>query len=143
MLITIDRKRLFKTQAYSIILIFILNSIAVKLYFYSSIWYFDMIMHFFGGFWLGLVFLWLFSYKNSSLELSLELVFKIILSVLVIGVLWEIFEIIFINIIAQTPFNILDTLSDVFFDLAGCVFVMLYFFKRSEVTISLNQKNKV
>lgn len=143
MLITIDRKRLFKTQAYSIILIFILNSIAVKLYFYSSIWYFDMIMHFFGGFWLGLVFLWLFSYKNSSLELSLELVFKIILSVLVIGVLWEIFEIIFINIIAQTSFNSLDTPSDVFFDLAGCVFVMLYFLKRSKAVISLNQKNKV
>ncbi|MEI6280518.1 MAG: hypothetical protein WCP17_00775 [bacterium] len=128
--ITIDRRKLFKTQAYSIILIFILNTIAVKFDFYSSIWYFDMIMHFLGGFWLGLAFLWLFSYKNSSLELFFALIFKIILSVLIIGVLWEIFEIIFINIIAKNPFNTLDSLSDIFFDLSGSSFVIIFFLKK-------------
>ena len=128
----LDRKKLFRTLARYIILLFIANSIAVKLYWYYSIWYFDMPMHFLGGFCVGLATIWLWSYKNEAFHISPKLIYEVILVVLIIGVGWEIFEIIFNNIIAQGPFDILDTIHDVIFDLSGGTFAILYFIKRFE-----------
>jgi len=85
-----------------------------------------MPMHFLGGFWLGLALIWLFSVK----ELSFKIIFKIILGVFFIGILWELFEISIDKTITQNPFNILDTISDMCFDLAGGAFSIIYFFKR-------------
>lgn len=118
-----DRKRLFKILAYLVILIFLVNYVAVRLYWYNSIWYFDMPMHFAGGLFLGLAFVWLLNIQS----ISIKVVFKIILGVLLIGVGWEIYEIVVNNIIAQNPFNTLDTISDVFFDLAGGTTAVLYY----------------
>lgn len=126
----IDRKRLFKIQAYFIIFIFLVNSLALKLYFYYSIWYFDMFMHFLGGFWVALFFIWLSSIKNIQLNFSSESFLKITYFVLFIGVSWEIFEIIFNNVIAQNEFNTLDSLSDLFFDFSGAIFASLFFLKK-------------
>jgi hypothetical protein len=122
----IDRKKLFRTLTRYIILLFVITSIAVKLYWYYSIWYFDMITHFLGGFCVGLAVLWLLSYKTSSPELTFKLIYKVVLGVLLIGISWEIFEILFNNIIAQNSFNLLDTLSDIFFDLSGGLYAILY-----------------
>jgi hypothetical protein len=125
-----DRKQLFKHLAILIFLIFILNSLANTFYWYSSIWYFDMPMHFLGGLWLGLCFIYIFSPKELSEELSFGYLSKIIFLVLLIGIFWEFFELYFINHIAQNPFNALDTVSDIFFDLAGGTFAILYCFKQ-------------
>lgn len=92
-------------------------------------------MHFLGGLWLGLAFFWLFSFK----ELSLKLILKVILGILLIGIFWEIFEILVNKTIAQNPFNILDAVSDIYFDLAGGIFAILYFLKR----IMFKQKSAI
>ncbi|MCC7160715.1 hypothetical protein IT399_03285 [Candidatus Nomurabacteria bacterium] len=135
-----DRKKFFKKLASLIILIFLLNYGAVNLYWYSSIWYFDMIMHFLGGFWLSLFLIWLFSFKNSSLgiysgidnelkgQIDWKLIIKIIFSVLLVGIIWEFYEIVVNDNFAKQPFNALDTLSDIFFDLAGGVSALFYLF---------------
>lgn len=91
-----------------------------------------MPMHFIGGLWLGLFFIYLFYIPSESFRFSSEskaLILKILLFVLSIGVGWELFEILFNNIIAKIPFNSLDTISDVFFDLSGGSFAVLYFLK--------------
>lgn len=112
--------------------IFIADILAQKLHWYFSIWWFDMAMHFGGGFWVGLFFIWFFSIKDLPIfKLSLEkadfkLVLKTILFVLSFGILWEFFEIFTHNYIAQDPFNMLDTTSDVFFDLGGGLCAILY-----------------
>ena len=80
-------------------------------------------MHILGGFWLGLVFIWFLKTK----ELSFETIAKIILGTLAISLLWEVFEFFAYNFITQTPFNALDTLSDICFDLAGAFLSILYF----------------
>jgi hypothetical protein len=125
-----DKKKLFKILAYLVITLFFVNYIAVKLYWYYTIWWFDMPMHFFGGFFIGLALIWLLLTKiyakNPSIELSFELIGKILLGVFVIGGSWEIYEILVNNAIAQNPFNTLDTISDVFFDLAGGAFAIYY-----------------
>ena len=121
-----DSKKLLKILAVLILLIFIVNFLASKFYWYSSIWYFDMIMHTLGGIWLGLAFLYIFPPENDSLKI----VFKILALVFLVGVAWELYEILFYNIFAGNPFNTLDTISDVFFDLSGGSIAILYFFKR-------------
>ncbi len=132
-----DRKKLSIRLISLIFFIFIVNYIANAFYWYSLIWYFDMPMHFLGGFWLGLYYVWLFPLKES--ETLLSFVVKAILGVLLVGILWEIFQILVNNFIAQNPFDALDTLSDIFFDLAGGSCALIYFFKR----IMFTNKNRV
>ena len=122
----IDRQKLLKRLSYLIILIFIFNLVAGKLYWYSSIWWFDMPMHFLGGVWVGLILIYLFRVHG----LSNKTILGLLLGVLLVGVGWEFFEFAFVNPIAGNPFNTLDTLSDIFFDLAGGAFALLYFLKR-------------
>lgn len=125
-----DRKKLFKHLSYLVFFIFVLNFIANKFYWYYSIWWSDMLMHFLGGFWLGLVCIWLLSFVKIPVEIDYYLIFKVFLWVLIVGVLWEVFEFYFINYIAQNQFNILDTISDIFFDLSGGMLAIFYFIKR-------------
>jgi len=122
----INRKKLLIRIISIIFLIFFLNLLASKFHWFFSIWWFDMPMHFLGGFWLGLILLWYFPQESLS---SLS-VLKIILGVLLIAIGWEIFEIVVDRTITQNPFNSLDTLSDLCFDLAGGFFAMIYFFKK-------------
>ena len=91
-----------------------------------------MLTHFLGGICVGIAMLWFLSRKTLPLELNLKLVYQIVLGVLVVGVLWELYEIVVYNIIAQNPFIALDTFSDIFFDLAGGTFAVLYLFKKMD-----------
>lgn len=134
-----ERKKLFKILACLIILIFAADFAAHKFHWYFSIWYFDMLMHFLGGFWISLVLIWLWSGRDSFRKLSANPIFKILSGVLIIGVLWEVFELIVNNTIAQNPFDVLDTASDLFFDLAGGTFSAFYFFKK----IALGGENEI
>lgn len=132
-----DKKKLFKNLFYLIIVIFVLNALADKLYWYYTIWYFDMVTHFLGGFWIGLAFFYIFLKKNYINYLD---ILKIIFFVLFIGIFWEIFEFIVNNYLAQNPFNILDTLSDIFFDLSGGILSILYFLKSFKEVIFVAKK---
>ncbi len=121
-----DRKKFFIRVAMLIGLIFVLNFVAEKFHLYYSTWYFDMFMHFLGGVWLGMLLIWFFKVDSFSLRQ----VFKVILGVLVIGVAWEIFEFVFINTVAEFPFDLADTISDMLFDLSGGFVSICYFFTR-------------
>lgn len=98
-----------------VVLIFLLNYAATKFYWFYAIPWFDMLMHFLGGLWLGLVYLWIF----SSVEPSPKLILKMFLAVLLVGVLWEVFELFVHQYLVGDPFDLLDTFSDLFFDLLG------------------------
>jgi hypothetical protein len=121
-----DKNRLLKLLIFWMFFIFILDSIGQKFYWYTSIWWFDMLTHFLSGFWVSLFFIYIFQSKEPILPLFI----KIITCVLLIGILWEFFEVYSHNYIGQDPFNALDTVSDVFFDLAGGTFALLYYMKR-------------
>jgi len=130
-----DSKKFLVRTFLLVLLIFILNCLAMKFYWYSSIWYFDMIMHFLGGCWVGLAIIWFFHVE----DISLKLIFKIILGVLLIGFFWEVFEVIIDEIFSKNSFNILDTISDIFFDLSGGCLAVLYFIKK----IMSNRENTI
>jgi hypothetical protein len=122
-----DRKKLLIRIVILMFLLFALDRLASGFYWYYTVWWFDMLMHFLGGLWVGLFLIYVISPKNSSLKTILN----IILWLLVIGILWEAFEFWTRTYIGQTPFDILDTLSDVSFDVAGGFLAILYFFNRA------------
>jgi hypothetical protein len=85
-----------------------------------------MLMHFLGGVWLSLLSIYFFSINRGSFKSVL----KILLIVLLIGIGWEVFEILIDKLITLDSFNFLDTLSDICFDFSGGAFGILYFLKR-------------
>lgn len=111
-----------------IFIIFLLNYFAMEFHWYSSIWYFDMIMHFLGGFWVSFAFIYFFPIKDNNKYIKYLL--KTFFVVLFIGIGWEIFEILIDKNITGDSVNILDTLSDIFFDMSGGLFASFYFFRK-------------
>jgi hypothetical protein len=142
-----NRKKLLKHLVVLMFFIFITDLLARHFYWYFSIWYFDMIMHFLSGLWVGLFFLWFFHRQDLSegADLGLErgsaiaLIVKTLLFVIMIGGSWEVFEFFVNNHIGREAFNARDTISDIFFDLAGGAIAVLYFLRM----IMSRKKNKV
>ena len=122
----INKKKILVRITSLILFISILNFIILKFHWYFSIWWSDMPMHFFGGFWLGLVFIWFLKPKN----INFKNVAQIILATLFISLGWEIFEVLVNRVTVQDPFNTLDTISDICFDLSGAFISIFYFVKR-------------
>lgn len=122
-----------------IVVIAILNMLAVSFSWYWRIWWLDMPMHFLGGLWVGLTSIWIFYNKDTAVNCNenkrnySHIFFISIASVLLVGILWEIFE---FGVNANVSFSIQnslsDTLSDLFFDLLGAVFSSIYYIKREE-----------
>jgi VanZ family protein len=121
-----DPKKLLVRLLILVFSIFVLNYLAMEFHWYSSVWYFDMSMHFLGGLWLGLISIYLFSLENTSFHSILKIFFM----VLFIGIGWEIFEILIDKFITQNSFNFADTISDLFFDFIGGFFALLYLLKK-------------
>ncbi|MEJ0002021.1 MAG: hypothetical protein WDN09_02475 [bacterium] len=126
-----NRNKLSKQLAALVFFIFIANTVSQRFYWYTSIWYFDMFMHFISGFWLGLAFSWLW-WPRSGARGS-KLLAKIAVSVFVIGLSWEVFEYFFYNVVDSNTFNPIDTVSDLCFDLAGG-FTALWYLRRSLIS---------
>ena len=122
-----DKKKLLKHLVFLMFFIFIVYLLNLKFFWDSLLWYFDMGVHFLSGLWVGMFFLYVLSTKNPIL-LSLKSFLKITLLVLIIGILWELFQYI-MNIISTTPFDPVDSTSDVIFDLLGSALSFFYYAK--------------
>lgn len=131
------QKRLLKHLTFLMFFIFLANFFILKFYWYSLVWYLDIIMHLLGGLWVGLFFLYILS-RRSRLYFSTSLVLKLVFYSLIVGIIWELYEL-RLNIISSTSFNLGDTLSDILFDLLGLVVSLFYYFK----IIMSEWKNKV
>ena len=128
-------------MTFLVFFILFVTFIAVKLYWYYLIWWFDMPMHFLGGFFLGFLAFYLYI-QATRFSFTRQLLY-VFLFTLSIGIGWELYEIIFNNILAGVPFNTLDTLSDICFDVSGGVtafLFLLYEQHKREYTISICQK---
>jgi hypothetical protein len=91
-----------------------------------------MPMHFLGGFLSGLVFIFILSSKSFSHKSYTTFILKILLGVLIIGISWEVFEFSANTYFVKNLFliNKLDSISDIFFDLAGGMGAIVYYLRR-------------
>lgn len=122
----IDRRKLLTRLALLVAFIFFVNFGAITFHWYSSLWGLDMFVHFLGGLWLSLFLLW---FLNRE-KLSRPVFFYVTILVLLVGVLWEAYEILVNEYIASIIFDYQDSVSDVFFDLSGGFAGLVYFYTR-------------
>jgi hypothetical protein len=105
------------------IIIAIIYALSIFYSLFYEIWWLDIPMHFLGGLWIALLSAWFFSHfsffysrKGNTKFVWSTLVFLVIL----IGVLWEIFE--YTTGIAALPSEYwFDTLLDMVMDFLGVV----------------------
>lgn len=106
---------------FSVFVLAVVNAAAVYFHLYNLIWWFDMPMHFLGGFTVLFfsAILWLPARKRVS---NGRYVYEIVITAVLIGVLWEALELYLYLQYGSPAFVTLDSLSDVVFDLAGALF---------------------
>ncbi len=117
-----DRKKLVKYILFLMFLIFAGHLLATKFYWYYSIFWFDMVIHFLGGFWVALFFIWFLQLKDTFSPSAKQ----ILLYVFAVAVLWEIFQYFVNNVMGLTPFRPLNTFSDICFGVAGGLAAYFY-----------------
>ncbi len=112
----------FSIIALSLVLL-ALHVVAGEMYFYWIYWWYDVMMHWFGGFVIGLFSLWVL-YRQAPVLVSTvgKRIVASLASVIVIGLLWEYFE----YIIGSHHYEVLnsygvDTTMDVAMDVAGAL----------------------
>ncbi len=122
------------------IAIFLVNLLASVLYWYYSIWWFDMPMHFWGGAWVLFMLIYikyLFFKKDFSVNIvdTIKNYYFIFFMVLVVCVGWEVFEYIvneYTNALIMSP---LDSISDIFFGVSGALFAWLFLLKKKYIAL--------
>ena len=133
------QKKSFSIRLLALIyLIFILDIFANQYFLYWRFWWFDIVMHFLGGFFIALLSYYIFFLSGYFIKISKKFsVFVVSLTfVLVVGVLWEVFEYVIKVSTAQSNY-ILDTNLDLLMDTLG--WLVAYYFllkiknKKSEV----------
>lgn len=125
------KQKLFLEQFILLIIIAVLHFLALQFYLYWTFWWLDILMHFLGGLWVGLTALWFFFfsgyvYKNVNLVRNTKIFLITIASVIVVGVLWEVWELwaelVFVN---ETGY-FLDTSLDMVMDTLGGIVAFIY-----------------
>ena len=109
-----------------VLFIAVVNGLANEFSWYWRIPWLDMPMHFLGGFWVGSVALWF--YSPGVFKRSFYIYLTSLVAVIVVGTLWELFE---FNIDTLTVVSgqngMLDTSSDIMFDIIGGTVAAAYF----------------
>ena len=133
---------MFSLKSIIILLVFILalHFAATMDHWYWTYSWFDIPMHFLGGFWVAMVFLWLnLKFKILSDSLILQLPYYLITALItlsfvaLIGVFWEFFEFLYDVFISSRGYSgfmqlgAADMIGDLFFDLFGAsAFLIIY-----------------
>jgi len=107
------RSRIFWAQFIVIFIVAAVNVVATQYDLYYYIWWLDIPQHLLGGAWLALTFVWL----SLILKKYDPTFFQVFLSVLAIGIAWEIYEYVFG--ISYGPMYVYDTSKDLLMDCIG------------------------
>ena len=113
----------------------LINSLALYNFWYWNYRWLDMPMHFLGGVTIALLALWLVLVRGRDKERlgvasHKKLILLSVISVLVIGISWELFEFnTDVLIVFAEKFMWSDTFSDIFFDVLGSLLAFVWFKK--------------
>lgn len=130
---------LFTLSLFIIIAVLHALGFAYSLYFY--LWWYDIMMHLLGGFAVALLVTYILCLRPKDAEgaarkVSVRKIFlTVLVSALVIGVVWEIFEFIINRLFTLRGNDMTDTVADLLNDLLGAavsVKIFLMFQKSRE-----------
>lgn len=102
----------------STLLLFLLHTFAISFKLYWTVWWIDIISHLLGGSVVAFIaiLLWM-NGKEKRMPKNTEL----FIFVLLVGILWEVFELTFGVVATSDPGFLLDTLIDICMDLCGII----------------------
>ncbi len=117
--------------------VFVLNYIAGLYYLYWVFWWYDIMMHFVTGAVVGAFVAW--GVLRFRADVSLSALFGIVfISIMVIGIGWEIFEYVTGAFIGESDI-LFDTLHDIVMDTLGAFFstaILTLMFDTSHTSLS-------
>jgi|ETN02SMinimDraft_4_1059925.scaffolds.fasta_scaffold126046_1 hypothetical protein len=122
------KDKIFLALIFTGLIVAILHTVALFYYLYWIFEWFDILMHFLGG--LFAAFVSLFAYKfllSEKFHNNKMLLINTLIAVLIIGIVWEIFELYFDITYADEGNYIGDTILDYIMDLIGAYFGFLYY----------------
>lgn len=105
--------------------IFILNEIAAVNHLYWVYWWYDIMMHFLGGFLIGGLSAWGARRFDETMTFS-RVVVVVLVAVALVGVGWEVFEYLTGQYAGQ-PGIVADTILDLVMDVLGALFAVVLF----------------
>ncbi len=143
------KKPLFLFLFSVILIIGILQQVAVHFYLYWTLSWFDILMHFLGGFWFGYSALWILFFSGYMLVPSRNDVKFFILvafaSAIGVGLLWEVFEyvtgITFVNDVFHD--YVFDTIKDLIMDSLGGIVSAIFLYIAYKKRLVQTQQNNV
>ncbi len=94
-----------------------LNAMALHFYWYWTLRWFDIPMHLLGGMWAATMAMWALTRRVHNYSPRSQ-VFFVLFFVLVVGIVWELFEALFLGIYTE-PGYLFDTAQDLLSDLCG------------------------
>src|SRR3989344_7460750 len=134
-MVTMDRKIFFKPVVFLTLFIYGLQLLAERFGWYDSHWWFDIPMHFLGGFWVGTFFFWFFSYvevpflRQPVRAITRQTLMHAIFFLILVSLAWEAGEFLTTNHIGLALWSMSDTAGDIFFDLGGGAAALFYYRK--------------
>jgi len=118
------KKRLLSWVLYLVYFIFFLNLGAMLFSWYWTIRWFDVPMHFLGGFWSILFLSWLYLFTPLG-RFGKKIVF-LVSGLILISLFWEFFEFILNRVSHLGANTLIDSAKDLFFDSLGGVTAYFY-----------------
>ena len=116
---------LFTSAIFAVIFVSAVDLFALKFHLFYAIIWFDMPMHFLGGFLVSILALSILVHNQGHVSYG-KLLFWGIISALVIGIMWELFELYFGITYLYSPDYIGDNGMDVTMDLFGGFSAVVY-----------------
>lgn len=96
-----------------------LNWLAGVYFFYDSVAWYDFMMHFLGGLWVGLFALWVLNLPRMERFAFFAKPTNIVLAVFIVGIFWEFFELYFGITSIRSTIYAWDTTHDLVMDVLG------------------------
>jgi len=92
------KQRLLLISLITMLIVFVLNYFTLKYSWYWNLRWFHILMHLLGGFWATITVFWIsvrFNHIDTIVRYKERAFIIMVVSVFIIGISWEIFEIIF------------------------------------------------
>jgi hypothetical protein len=130
--------RYVRRSATLLVAIYVINTIAHRFNWYYTFWWFDIPLHFLGGYFIGLLTISLLEHPKLNRYFKswskLQYAICIFSLVLLVGFLWEVFEWGTWYFFSVTNIaTIIDSFSDMAFDLAGAVAFLFLEYRKDDI----------
>jgi len=126
------KKKLLLISFITILITAILHYLSIKLNWYFTFKQIDIIVHILGGFWIAITAIWFcleFKHIETIINYKTKYFIAILVYVLIIGVIWEIFELISGNTFLHSSNFWTDSTSDMINNFLGGFIAYVYFIR--------------